>query len=215
MHKETVPVWDIAVRSFHWSLVIAFTIAWLSGDEEDSLHIYTGYAVLALISFRLLWGFIGSRHARFSDFLTSPGEVIAYLKSLKDQPRHYLGHNPAGGWMILLMLLTLFGITLSGLKVYGLEGHGPLAANLTAPAIISQAHADEDDERYEHEGMSAAGEHEGNEADEDLWEEIHETLTDFMLLLIALHILGVFVSSRLHGENLAKAMITGNKESRD
>ncbi len=216
MHKQSIPVWDIAVRIFHWSLVLGFTIAWLTGDEEDALHIYAGYTVLGLIGFRLIWGFIGSRHARFGDFVTGPASVIEYLKSLRDRPRHYMGHNPAGGWMVVLMLLTLFGVTLSGLKVYGIEGHGPLAAEVTAPAFIGSAHAgdDDDDDRYGHEtsSMETAG---GREADEEFWEEIHETLSDFMLLLIALHIAGVIVSSRLHRENLVKAMITGNKEKLD
>jgi len=226
MSKTSTPVWDIAVRLFHWSLVIGFTTAWLTAEEEDPLHIISGYLVLALILFRVIWGFIGGRHARFSDFLYAPGTVIDYLKSLKTKPRHYLGHNPAGGWMVILMLLTLFGVTLSGLKVYGLEGHGPLATEPSSPTLVTAASTDEDeeDEASERASMETSGAYEAHEADEadeadegdeEFWEEIHETLTDFMLLLIALHILGVIVSSRLHGENLVRAMITGNKEKQD
>lgn len=70
--QNEIRVWDPLVRIFHWSLVVSFAIAYFSGDEENAIHIYSGYIVAALISFRLIWGFIGSRHARFSDFVYSP-----------------------------------------------------------------------------------------------------------------------------------------------
>jgi cytochrome b len=79
-------------------LVIFFTIAFLSVDEESSLHIYAGYAVIGLVMFRILWGFIGTEHARFKDFIFEPSKVIQYLKSLANSsPRRYVGHNPACG----------------------------------------------------------------------------------------------------------------------
>ncbi|MEN8205929.1 MAG: cytochrome b/b6 domain-containing protein [Pseudomonadota bacterium] len=203
--KNEKRVWDPLVRLFHWSLVLAFTIAYLSGDEENSLHIYSGYAVLGLISFRVLWGLIGTRYARFSNFVSSPGTVIQYLKDLlARKPKHYMGHNPAGGWMVLALLLTLIVVSVSGLKVYAIEeGLGPLAADVPALTLISPAHADDD----EHD----ADEHDGDEAAEEFWEEIHEVSSNFMLLLIFLHVAGVIVSSRLHNENLVKAMFTGKK----
>jgi cytochrome b len=208
MMSNEIRVWDPHVRLFHWGLVVAFTIAYRSGDEENSLHVYSGYAVLGLISFRVLWGFIGTRYACFSQFVTSPGTVIQYLKDLlARKPKHYTGHNPAGGWMVLALLLTLFVVTVSGLKVYAIEeGLGPLAAEAPALTLISPAYADDD----EHDD----GEHEKEEAAEEFWEEIHEASSNFMLLLIFLHIAGVIVSSRLHDENVVKAMFSGKKISK-
>ncbi len=207
METQTVRVWDPAVRIFHWSLVIGFSIAWLTGEDEGQLHIYSGYAVLGLVLFRILWGFIGSRYARFSDFLYPPGKVMSYLRSLRTPtPEHYTGHNPAGGWMILALLTSLLLTSVSGLKIYGVEGHGPLASLPSVTAtIISPAAADSG----EHE--SENGEREENSA-EEFWEEIHEWFSNLTLLLVALHITGVIVSGRLHGENLVKAMLTGNKQ---
>jgi cytochrome b len=205
MEKE-IRVWDPLVRIFHWSLVLAFTIAYLSGDEESDLHIYAGYVVLGLISFRLIWGFIGTPYARFKDFVYSPRTIISYSKELvAGKAKHYLGHNPAGGAMIIALLLGLAAASYSGLKVYAIEeGAGPLAQQSTEISVISSAYADDDDD--EHEGKKQ------EVGDEDFWEEVHEASANFVLFLVILHIAGVFVSSKLHKENLVRAMITGNKK---
>jgi cytochrome b len=130
MSQNSIKVWDPLIRIFHWSLVIFFTVAFLSGDEESSLHIYSGYAVIGLVLFRILWGFVGTEHARFRDFIFGPSKVIQYLKSMASStPQRYIGHNPAGGYMVVALLATLLVVTFTGLKVYGTEGHGPLAAN--------------------------------------------------------------------------------------
>lgn len=204
MMNNEIRVWDPLVRLFHWGLVLSFTLAYFSGDEESSLHIYSGYAVLGLIAFRLLWGLIGSRNARFSSFVRSPGTVIRYLKDLAaGRPKRYLGHNPAGGWMVVALLLTLLVVTVSGLKVYAIEeGLGPLAGAAPALTVISVAHADDD-------------EHDEDEASEEFWEEVHEVSANLMLLLIFLHVTGVIISGRLHKEQLVKAMITGKKDGRE
>jgi cytochrome b len=111
----TVRVWDPLVRIFHWSLVASFVVAWISADEWDALHIWAGYAAAALIAFRLVWGLIGPRYARFTQFLCTPGAVVAYLKDLMSgRERRYLGHNPAGGAMILALILSLAALCLSG-----------------------------------------------------------------------------------------------------
>ena len=105
---RTVPVWDIAVRVFHWALVTFFFTAYFTGDELEAVHEFAGYAVLGLVGFRLVWGLIGTRHARFTSFWFRPREVKAYLLSLLTlRPRHYLGHNPAGAWMIFALLVSL------------------------------------------------------------------------------------------------------------
>ena len=205
--KNLIPVWDILVRIFHWSLVLAFTIAYLSEDEFENLHVYAGYVVLGLISFRVLWGFIGSRYARFSNFIYPFAEIKAYLSSLLTKnPKHYLGHNPAGGVMIIALLVSLFATTISGVKIYGVQGYGPLADNGVEVSIISEAQAHGENKHEEDEGDKEESE------EEEFWEEIHEFFSNLTLLLIFIHIAGVVVASRVHGENLVRAMITGKKE---
>jgi cytochrome b len=101
MSQNSIQVWDPLVRIFHWSLVVFFGIAFLSGDEDSSLHIYAGYTVVGLVLFRILWGFIGTENARFKDFIYGPFKVVQYVKSLvRGSPQHYVGHNPAGGYMV-------------------------------------------------------------------------------------------------------------------
>ena len=116
MHEPaTVKVWDPLVRLFHWSLVASFAVAWISADEWDDLHNWAGYAAAALIAFRLLWGLIGPRYARFSQFVRSPGAVAAYLRDLlAGREARHLGHNPAGGVMILLLIAGLAALCLTG-----------------------------------------------------------------------------------------------------
>jgi cytochrome b len=206
MSQNSIKVWDPLVRIFHWSLVIFFTIAFLTGDEDSSLHIYAGYAVIGLVLFRILWGFVGTEHARFNDFIFGPSKVITYLKNMaSSSPQHYIGHNPAGGYMVVLLLVTLLIVTFTGLKVYGTEGHGPLATN-NVVSVLSTAKADEKESGESNEAGEIVG-----KAGEKYWEEVHEVASYFMLALIALHILGVIISSKVHKENLVKAMITGKK----
>ena len=201
-----IKVWDPLVRVFHWSLVLFFTIAYLSGEEESSIHIYSGYIVLGLISFRLIWGLIGTKYARFSNFVRAPKDVLAYFKSmLKRHPKRYLGHNPLGGAMVIALLISLFMVSFTGLKLYAVEeGLGPLAGD-NKISLISSAYADSD-ERDEDDKSSK------NSSNEDFWEELHEFFANFTVLLVILHVSGVFISGKLEDENLVKAMITGIKK---
>jgi cytochrome b len=124
IERGRVRVWDPFVRVFHWSLVLAFVTAWASAEEWDWLHEQTGYFILALIGLRVLWGLLGSTHARFSDFLYGPGSTLAYLKGLlSGRPQHYLGHNPAGGWMVVVLMLALLATGASGMLIGGASGH--------------------------------------------------------------------------------------------
>jgi len=110
-----VPVWDPFVRIFHWSLVGLFVLAFVTGDETEWLHLTAGYAIAVLIVLRIIWGFVGPRHARFSDFIQTPREVTGYVRSaIGLRAPRYLGHNPAGGLMIIALLAMLIGISATG-----------------------------------------------------------------------------------------------------
>lgn len=111
----TTRVWDTFVRVFHWSLAASFAVAWISGDDWKSLHIWAGYAAAALIAMRLVWGLAGTHYARFSQFVRPPLVVASYLRDVATgREARYLGHNPAGGTMIVALLVTLVGLCLSG-----------------------------------------------------------------------------------------------------
>jgi cytochrome b len=214
-NKQFIKVWDIAIRVFHWTLVGCFALAFISSENIPKLHVFFGYSVLFLVLFRILYGFVGSKYARFSDFLYRPTQITDYLKGLLiGRPKHYIGHNPAGAFMIVILLLSLLSLTLTGLKAYGIKGHGPLAKHEIS--FMSKAFADSDDkhDHNEHDSRKQLSpkKHrtERNERDE-FWEEVHETIAHFTLFLISIHILGVLVSSLVHRENLIKAMITARK----
>lgn len=184
----TVKVWDPVVRIFHWTLVVAFTVAYISGEDFLTLHSWAGYLILGLLMVRILWGFIGTQHARFSDFVYRPDTVKQFLKNtLRFKARRYLGHNPAGGAMVILLMLSLLITVFTGLLVLGAEDHaGPLANWFSSSKNIWG----------------------------DITEEMHEFFANFTVLLVLLHIAGVVVESLIHKENLVSAMITGFKPSR-
>lgn len=166
-----VLVWDAPVRVFHWMLVLSFAGAWITGDSERwrLLHVTLGYTAGGLVVFRLLWGLMGTRHARFADFVRGPRAVGRYLRSLVGgRAEHHVGHNPAGGWAIVGLLLGVATLVISGWATYSQVGGEWL-------------------------------------------EELHEGLANALLALVAVHVAGVIVSSRLHGENLVAAMIHGRK----
>ncbi len=111
----TVKVWDPFIRVFHWSLVTLFVLAYVTGDTAEKVHIAAGYAIIGLLALRIIWGFVGPRHARFADFVTSPREALGYLRdTLRLRARRYLGHNPAGGLMIIALMLMLAGTGATG-----------------------------------------------------------------------------------------------------
>ena len=196
----TVRVWDPLVRVFHWGLVAAFATAWLTADEIQPVHEVAGYTVAGLVAFRLVWGFVGSRHARFAGFVKGPGETLAYLGDMvRGTERRYLGHNPAGAAMIFALLVTLSGTAFTG---WLMEEPDRLAMRPAMPAVVSAAWADDEREEYGERG----------EAEGPL-KEVHETLANLMLLLAALHVGGVVLASFRHHENLARAMVTGDKRA--
>lgn len=182
-----VKVWDPLVRVFHWTLVAGFFTAYLTEGEDATLtlHTWAGYTVLGLVLVRLVWGFIGTRHARFSDFVYRPGAIKAYLRDvLRLNPRRYLGHNPAGGLMIVVVIASLLVTTVSGMSLYAVEEQaGPLAGWLGGAGHFW----------------------------EEAFEGVHEFFANFTLFLVVVHVAGVLVESLLHGENLVRAMFTGRK----
>ncbi|MCW9023314.1 MAG: cytochrome b/b6 domain-containing protein [Gammaproteobacteria bacterium] len=182
-----IKVWDLSVRIFHWSLVGAFFIAYLTEDDWLDLHVFAGYTIAGLIVYRLLWGLIGTRHARFSDFIHPPRVVVTYLKDMATfHPQRYIGHNPAGGAMVVALLLSLLLTILTGLSVYGAkEMAGPVAALFVGtPNFI------------------------GN-----VVEELHEFFANFTLFLVGLHVAGVVLAGLQHRENLVHSMINGRKKA--
>jgi len=108
-------IWDLPTRVFHWMLAACVLGAWLTAESESSrmLHLALGYSAGALVAWRLVWGLVGSRYARFTDFVKSPAAALAYLRAYlpnrraASTPTHYLGHNPAGGWAVLALLAAV------------------------------------------------------------------------------------------------------------
>ncbi len=110
-----VKVWDFAIRAFHWTLVASFIFAYLTADKWDKLHEMSGYIIIGLIEFRLLWGMVGSSNAKFANFVKSPLTVVDYLRQIKQgKAKRYVGHNPAGGAMIVALLIALAIISATG-----------------------------------------------------------------------------------------------------
>jgi cytochrome b len=198
-----VRVWDPLVRVFHWGLVAAFAAAYLSAEELSTVHEVAGYIVSGLVAFRLVWGLVGSRYARFTQFLKGPSATFGYLRDVVGhRERRYLGHNPAGAAMTLALLITLSGTAFTG---WLLEDETRIAMLPDLPQIVAPAFADEDDGGREYGTRGEGG--------ESAVAEVHEVLANLMLLLIAVHVGGVVLTSFRHRENLARAMVTGEKRA--
>ena len=198
-------VWDPLVRFGHWALVAAFAVAYFSAEEEtggrDPLQVWGGYVVGALFVLRVVWGFAGTRHARFSDFVRSPIVALAYFRDLLyGRALRYLGHSPAGGAMVIALLVCLAATVTTGLMAYGEEGKGPLAA-----VMVSDANANGNEAG--HRGLA---EKRGGETESTIG-ELHGLMANITVAFVAAHIIGVVVASLVHKENLVLAMITGRK----
>lgn len=114
MRASSIMVWDPAVRVFHWSLVAAMAYELLA-EPGTVAHNSLGQAILGLLGFRVLWGIVGPRHARFSDFMTSPATALSYMRDiLKGHPRRYIGHNPAGAMMVIALIAMVGATAASG-----------------------------------------------------------------------------------------------------
>lgn len=181
-HQSQVYVWDPFVRIFHWVLVVAFTITFLTEEDTLTLHVWAGYAVGILVLARVLWGFVGPPHARFSDFVYKPAASTAYISDLlRFRSARYLGHSPAGGAMVILLLALLAATVVTGLIVYGGEQQGgPLAGVVTRQTA-------------------------------EALEDVHNVVANVTLAFVLAHIAAVVFASFAHRENLVRAMFTGYK----
>lgn len=196
----TIRVWDPFVRIAHLLLIVGFAIAYVTEGEPAWLHEWSGYGVAAVVVARIVWGFVGSTHACFSDFIVGPVAALAYLRQLIAfrAPRH-LGHSPAGAMMVVALLVSLAVTTASGITYLGVSrNRGPLAGWLGAEAAALEAAAvDAGTKRIRRPGR---------------WiKEVHEISANLTLLLIIGHLGGVALASFAHRENLPRAMITGRK----
>ena len=166
-----IKVWDVFIRITHWTLVVAIVLAYFSHGGLLSLHRIAGYTVLALVLARVVWGFIGGEHARFVNFVPTPPRLTRYLgRLLRHRETRTIGHNAAGGAMIVVLLAILAAISATGLL------------------LDSSAYRDYRPLHSLHDGMS-----------------------DGLMVLIAVHIVGVLHASWRHKENLIAAMFTGRK----
>ena len=191
MHTKTKPdtkkirVWDWPVRVFHWSVVTLLIISWISaeiGGNAMQYHLWSGYAMLSLVLFRIVWGLVGSETARFSQFLRGPGVVLAYARTLF-KPGYCArpGHNPLGGWSVAALLLTLIFQTTTGLfSNDDIANEGPLYH------LVSKATS-------------------------DLVSQLHAGSFNVLLTLVLLHIAAIIFYRVKHRENLLKPMLTGVK----
>jgi len=184
--QDKILVWDLPLRIFHWLLVIAFTVAYASEDKWLTVHVWAGYLIMALLVFRFIWGFTGGHYARFKQFLCKPAKSIRYLKEVNAlTAKRYIGHNPAGALMIVLMLTSLLLTCLSGLAVYAADqSAGPFAEFIGA--------------NYE-----------------KIWEEIHEFFVNFTLFLVIIHLVAILFDSYVFNENITKSMWNGYKNKTD
>jgi cytochrome b len=177
-----VYVWDPFVRIFPWTLVICFTVAYLTEKDLLAVHVSAGYVVGALVVARVIWGFVGSPHARFSDFLYSPRTALRYVRDLLLlRAERHLGHSPGGGYMVITLLVFLATTVITGLVVYGGDQQaGPLAGMFSKET-----------------GEAVEG--------------VHDVLANVTLALVIAHVAAVILASFAHSENLIRAMVTGCK----
>jgi cytochrome b len=178
-------VWDLPTRLFHWLLVVLIALQYATAEFhvlDMDWHLRFGYATLALIVFRILWGFLGSQTSRFREFVRGPAAVLRHTAALaSNKATASVGHNPLGGWSVLVLLASVLLQAVSGLFASdGIDTQGPLSDRLTNAAVKT-------------------------------WSRIHEWNQDVLLVLIALHVLAIALYYLMRDENLVGPMLTGRK----
>lgn len=183
---KKIRVWDLPTRVFHWSIVVLFIFSWVSakiGGTTMQYHLWSGYAMLSLVIFRVLWGVAGSETTRFAHFVRGPRTVMAHARAfLKSGYQSVaLGHNALGGWSVLAMLFALALQTTTGLFANDdITTEGPLYH------LVSKATS-------------------------DLISEIHSSAFYVLLALVVMHISAIVFYRVVHHENLLTPMLTGDK----
>lgn len=183
---RNIGVWDLATRLFHWLLVILVIISFVTGKIGGNAmpyHKWSGFTILVLILFRLIWGVVGGRESRFVTFVKGPAAVVRYAMTLLSKnTASYLGHNPLGGWSIIAMLFVLLVQTATGLFANDdIATEGPLYG------WVSKATSD---------GLT----------------RIHRLNQEVIIALVSIHVLAVLFYFFIKRENLVKPMITGVKQ---
>lgn len=182
--QQTVPVWDVPTRLFHWTLVALMIVQWLTAESAGAMkfHVWGGYAVLTLVLFRLMWGFVGSDTARFSHFVRGPGAALEYVKALlRGETPLYVGHNPMGGWSILALLTLLLIQAGTGLFANDdITFDGPLSGWVS-------------------KSMS------------NWLTTVHKVNFNLLLVVIAVHVSAVLFYLLVKRENLIHPMLSGRK----
>ncbi len=191
-------VWDLPLRMFHWLLVLNIAASWYTAENGEEylelgsrayayieIHFILGYLALALVAFRIIWGFVGPKHARFSNFLAGPKKFLAYAGTvLRRDARPSIGHNPLGGWMVALMLAMVGSQAFTGLfmidnsDIYPALYHGSISSELGS-----------------------------------LFGRFHHINFDVMLWVISLHVLAILFYAFYKRQNLVRPMITGSKSA--
>jgi cytochrome b len=182
---SAVDVWDWPIRLVHWLLVVLIATSWITsqvGGNAMTYHMWSGYSILSLVVFRIVWGFVGSGHARFGSFVKGPGAVMRYATGLMGtQHPRFLGHNPLGGWSVVLMLAAVTVQATTGLFANDeIFTEGPLASRVSGDTS-------------------------------SLLTTIHRYNVYVLLALIGLHLAAILFYLLVKRENLIGAMFTGRK----
>ena len=184
--EQRVLVWDLPTRLFHWALVVALGLSWYSAEQGLSgwdLHQWSGYAVITLVLFRLLWGWFGSETARFGDFLAGPRTIARYLRDWWRDRTPSRGHNPLGGWAVVVLLALVLVQAVSGLfATDDILRSGPLTGWV------------------------------GSDMERTMT-RLHSRTFDLLLILVTLHVVAIAVYRWVRGERLLMAMISGYKRN--
>ncbi len=185
MERHHILVWDLPTRLFHWSLVGLFMLSWWSGEQGGTafrIHQWSGYGILSLVLFRLVWGLVGGEYARFAQFVHGPRRVLrGVAELLRPGPLAQVGHNPVGGWMVVALLFGLLVQTVTGLFANDdIMNEGPLVAHI------------------------------GKDLSDTL-SGVHGVNFVIVLVLVSVHVLAIVYHRLRKGEHLTQAMITGRR----